>query len=239
LLLFVPAVQIYFISCIDALICACFTATIYFFLHERRELRYLGAASFLALSMFLTFAAVFLWLVLAAYDVIVRKSPRSFVAVAVPVVLGYVLLGHLAHFNWFEAFTSATARENPGGFSLFHNPGSYAFTRLEGIAEIMLFGSPLLLIASWQGLSSSRHKARELWWLSVLGIGTLLLMLASGAFKTGETARACLFIYPFIIWPVAVLADRAPTFGMAKQQALFTTLVIQTLFMQLFGNYYW
>ena len=54
-----------------------------------------------------------------------------------------------------------------------------------------------------------------------------MLMLASGAFKTGETARACLFIYPFMVWPVAVLADRARTFGMAKQQALFTTLVIQ------------
>ena len=90
-----------------------------FFPYQRRELRYLGTASFLALSMFLTFAAVFLWLVLAAYAVIVRKSPRSFVAVAVPVVLGYVLLGYFAHFSWIEAFSIATARENPGGFSLF------------------------------------------------------------------------------------------------------------------------
>jgi len=71
-----------------------------------------------------------------------------------------------------------------------------------------------------------------------LAVGTLLAMFATGAFRTGETARACLFIYPYLLLPVAAQLDHQQPD--ASDRRLLVWLVFgQTLLMQTFGGYFW
>jgi hypothetical protein len=65
-----------------------------------------------------------------------------------------------------------------------------------------------------------------------VGIFALLLMFLAGSFRTGETARICLFIYPYIFVMFRNVDD-----------SVLANLVLvtgaQTILMQLFGYYLW
>jgi hypothetical protein len=75
--------------------------------------------------------------------------------------------------------------------------------------------------------------------LSRIGIATLSLMLIAGAFKTGETARACAFLYPFIVLPVAAsVGGSSPLAPEVRRRTAFA-LLAQALTMQVVGDYYW
>jgi len=64
------------------------------------------------------------------------------------------------------------------------------------------------------------------------GLITLLAIFASGAFRTGETARAALFIYPYFM-----LALRNADSIILKDILIIAGL--QTTAMQLLGGYFW
>ena len=64
------------------------------------------------------------------------------------------------------------------------------------------------------------------------GLITLLAMFVSGAFSTGETARAALFIYPYIM-----LALKNSNVRILRDILILAGL--QTFGMQLFGRYFW
>ena len=67
---------------------------------------------------------------------------------------------------------------------------------------------------------------------ALTGISVLIAVLLTGAYKTGETARGCLFIYPYLLllW----------TDGQRENLSKFTFLALtQTAVMQLIGNYFW
>lgn len=66
----------------------------------------------------------------------------------------------------------------------------------------MAFFGPFLLILLWRGLKILREEKLVLLLLSLIGIIILLLMFLAGTYETGETARGCLYIYPFLIFPV-------------------------------------
>jgi hypothetical protein len=57
-------------------------------------------------------------------------------------------------------------------------------------------------------------------------------MLLTGAFRTGETARIALFIYPLLLMP---LLEKDSI--ISKKLLLFVG--IQTIFMQTIANYFW
>jgi hypothetical protein len=61
-------------------------------------------------------------------------------------------------------------------------------------------------------------------------------MYAVGAWRTGETARACAWIYPYLLFPVAYYLDEA---GPGTRVQIAWLVFIQSVGMQLFGNYFW
>ena len=68
-------------------------------------------------------------------------------------------------------------------------------------------------------------------------IVTLLGMFLVGAWRTGETARACAFIYPFLLFPVAKLLDVDSTKNARLQLA--SLVILQTVVMQSLGTFHW
>jgi hypothetical protein len=151
--------------------------------------------------------------------------------------LAYGALYVATGFNWISSLLVATRLENRNGFGLLSHPGTYVFTRIECGAELALFAGPTLLTVWLRGLAIDRGvdvERRELNVLSLVGLGTLCSMFVAGAFKTGETARACLFFYPFIALPAAAIALVPDV-----QRRLVMMLLTQAFVMQIVGDYYW
>ena len=119
---------------------------------------------------------------------------------------------------------------------LFTDPANYFFTRLEDIAEILFFLGPFLLVLFVRGIRSV--KLRPLDVLTVLGCLTMLGMFVVGAWRTGETARACGFIYPFLLFPVGRYLDEIEV-GRPERLQLASVVFLQAVGMQVFGNYFW
>lgn len=224
-----PAVQLYFVSSLDALICAVFLSTLALALHERRPVRWLAVLPFVVATL-LSFASVFLAAVLGWLALSDRSRRRELGGVLVLTALVLASLSPVLDFDWWLAFRTATALENPNGFRLLAEPVSYFFTRLEGVAEVALFAGPFLGVLVVVGL---RHRSIALAW-SWRGLLVWAAMLAAGAFKTGETARACLFVMPCVL----ALVSSA---GLERRHLSLLTLSLfaQTLMMQLWGDFFW
>jgi hypothetical protein len=111
-------------------------------------------------------------------------------------------------------------------------------TRLEGIFEIALFFGPFLGILFWRGLRQQAQCSLSFRDLVMLALFTLLLMFLAGFFRTGETARICLFIYPYLLLPVAGYFKEIGITLPEKRQ-IAALVFAQTVLMQLSGLYYW
>ena len=195
--------------------------------------------SLLCASM-LTFGACFLGPVLVAVEILTRRSLWRSAAILMGAGIFYVAIYLATGFDYLWAFRTASVLENPGGFMAVTKPASYFLTRLEDIADILWYFGPFLLVLSVSGMRllwrSRSHP--EVLATTVLGLLTLAAMFLSGAFRTGETARACLFIVPYLMLPVAAyLQHRGCT--MHDKRVLAWLVFGQTLAMQTLGGYYW
>lgn len=240
LLLLLSSVQIYYCATLDAIIAGCFLAVLFFFRHRNTPLGIAGALAAMFCASFLTFGAVFLPPVLLGFEIIARRSLRRSAAVFLGLAVLYGLVELAYGFNYLRCFRIACALENPQGFLLLADPAAYLLTRLENVAEILLFFGPFLLVLFVRGLRIGRRTGlcRQLMLLSGLGVCTLLAMFLTGAFRTGETARACLFIYPYLLFPVAAYLRHFPPCD--RDSKLLLWLVFgQSLAMQTLGGYYW
>lgn len=218
-----PAVQIYFFASLDAVICAVFFVTLMLAMSEDSRARWWSALPLFVATQ-LTFAALFL-VALLGWQAITKRSRELFGVLAI-VALAIVALRPLFGFDWWEALRVASALENPGGFRLLHEPVGYVFTRLEGVMEFVLFLGPWLTALLVLALRSDRSWASR-------GLVVLGLMLVAGAFKTGETARACLFVLP------CVIALVAPHLTAVRTRVLVIASFAQATFMQLIGDFFW
>ena len=71
-----------------------------------------------------------------------------------------------------------------------------------------------------------------------MAILALIVFFLAGAYYTGETARAALFIYPFIFISLGIyLPKLKPTLN--QQKLLLTLVFVQTILMQLLGSFGW
>lgn len=139
------------------------------------------------------------------------------------------------NYNQVAAFLTASKIENPHGFYLFAEPVKFLFTRIENISEILFFlsfGVVAILfqrdVVAWDTTDTDDQVTI----ISISGFIVLMLMFLAGAYKTGETARICLFITPFFI----LLLRRV------KNEHIATLCLLaggQTLFMQMIGSYFW
>jgi hypothetical protein len=187
---------------------------------------------------FASFGFVFILPVLLTYEIYKYRTITRSLTAGAGLMLVYLALFFGFDFNYWQSFRVASALENPDGFRLFAQPLSYAFTRFENVAEIVLFLGPFLLVLSFKGLHLARKAYRDSFVLSVSAINSLTGMFLAGAFKTGETARACLFIYPFLLYFLMPFIDqRMPS--LRDRTTLLVLVFGQTVLMQLFGSYFW
>ena len=150
----------------------------------------------------------------------------------------FVALYFLLNYNHIKTFQIASYLENKNGFRGFYQPKVYINTRIEDISEVLLFLSfgyaAVILNANRKYLnillSPNSNKINVQLFYSA--IFTFLAMLVTGAYATGETARACLFIYPFFL--IILTKCNQITLNIIYFLALF-----QTFGMQLIGNFHW
>lgn len=169
----------------------------------------------------LTFGGLFLVAVGAVFAVRHRTVRTAMVVSAIGALAAYAVLKFGFGYDHIGAFLTATRAENPGGFLAFAQPLHYFLTRLENVGNVALFLSvPVLAVLLRRRLAP----------IALTAVAVLSLMFLAGAYRTGETARACLFVYPFLILGLKDL----PTLHM---RWLMLAAAIQTLAMQVLGAY--
>ena len=141
-------------------------------------------------------------------------------------------------FNYINSFFIASQLENTHGFLLFHDPLSYVFSRIESVLEILIFFGPFLMIAAVRGLPALKKNHPDLFLLTLLGTGSLMMMFLAGAYRIGESARAAMFIYPYLLFPV-ISHLKEINAEMYERNQLLALVFVQALVMQLFGDYFW
>lgn len=237
-----PAFNIYGAVSLDGVIAMIMTAGLWGLVRTvRLRLEVLGSTLFLAgviLSNLLSFGATFLIAVaglVAVRQVIVqRRYDVTILVVGTIAAAGGLLwsLNYFLDYDHIEAFLTASRLENPQGFMLFHWPANYVMTRLEGIGDILFCLSFGIL-----GVFFHHHNLRfgfsnSTAWFPLAATTVLLLMFLVGTFKTGETARACLFIYPYLVLIVSTVPSKTI-------RCIVLLAGLQTCGMQIFGNFYW
>lgn len=245
LFVLLPAVQIYYLASLDALIVALLTGVLYLFCFGKGRWSVAVASLLLIGSFLLTFVSLFILPVLVGFDLIVRRSLKRSLMVIGGLIGVHVLFYLLTGYNAWLVFREASHYENPKGFMLFVDPVNYLFTRVEDIAEILFFLGPFLLTLFIRGMRSKFHlrpladlRLRPLFVLTVLACVSLLGMYAVGAWRTGETARACAYIYPYLLFPVGYYLEDNEV-GPGGRLQLAALVFLQSVGMQVFGTYHW
>ena len=237
-----PAVNIYGAVCLDALVLT--TATLFMLGMARLAagcgrpgLSFSMVALGFAATNLLTYGGTFLAAVgtaLGVWEMLGHRRLRS--AAAMAGALLFFLLIILAmdrywQYDHIRGFLTASRIENPSGFRGLAEPAVYLMTRVENVCEIAIFfsfGALAILfhphrlnlrLTDWH-----RHRIR----LMITGVGVLALMFAAGAYKTGETARGCLFIYPYLILALTAV-DRKVLEGLIVFAGLQTAAMQATL----------
>jgi len=238
LFLVLPAVQIYFLASLDALIVGFALLSLSLVMSERSVATSIaGGLSLFVLSL-LTFAFVFVVAILLYVWLRSRQRRDSFPVAIATLLAAHVLTSAVTHFSYIESFAIASAMENPQGYRLLLDPVTFALTRLEGLAELALFAGPFMLAASYLGWKR-REPSSELSHVTEGGVAALLLMLLAGVFRTGETARAAMFVYPILILPIGYAIDTEARHPSTAATVLLALVFAQGLLMQLAGNYFW
>jgi hypothetical protein len=233
LLLFcLPAVNIYFCASIDGVLCALALAT----LAAHRGAQSAGtqavATIAFALASFFSFGTAALAGGVIAIDLARRTLHRSVGIFAATAALFLVLkLGW--GYDHLAALTTASRLENIHGPRFLWQPYVYAMTRLEDIAEPILFFGPLPFLLLLQGISRIKRWPREDRAVALAIPLATLALFVTGAYHTGETARACLFVTPCLL---TIVLHRLP---LSRRPLLLILTLAQTVLMQLFGNFFW
>ncbi|MPT30724.1 MAG: hypothetical protein E2600_03465 [Chryseobacterium sp.] len=245
LLLFavIPSINIYLLVSIDALV---LTSTMIFLLgfarifHQNKidTISFLLISSGLILTNLLTFSGLFLFAFLGcASFYFLLKGKWNFVWLGlmstVVFILAFAIIYVTTGYDQLETFLLASQSENPDGFRLFHQPFVYVMTRLEDIGEIFLFlsfGFLAVLFSKRQGTKVFENRNINILFFSA--IAAISTMLLTGAYGTGETARACLFLVPYFL---ILLKDISSD----QFRILFYLCLFQTFGMQMIGNFYW
>lgn len=244
LLLFavIPSVNIYLFVSIDALV---LTSTLIFILGitrfiNRKKIDFLSVF-YTILGLFFTnmlsFSGLFLFAVLGLitlYFLFKRKYDFFIFSLicGASFLIGLILLFVFTSYNHYEVFLLASHSENPNGFRLLHQPLIYFFTRIENIAEILLFlsfGFIAVLFSNKNKLTSDDESVKI---ISISGILALAVMFLTGAYGTGETARACLYIVPFFVLLLKNITSE-------NFSILYVLCLFQTFGMQMIGNFFW
>ena len=245
LLLFavIPSVNIYLLVSIDALV---LTFTLVFLLGFARIfnqnkidiISFLLITSGLILTNLITFSGLFLFAFLGCFSFyFLLKGKWNFVWLSlmktVLFVMTFLIIYATTSYNHLDTFLQASHSENPDGFRLLHQPFVYLMTRLEDIGEIFLFLSFGFLAVFFSKKSvTAVFENKNINILFFSAVSAISAMLLTGAYGTGETARACLFLVPYFL---LLLKD----IDSDQFKMLFYLCIFQTFAMQMIANFYW
>lgn len=70
-------------------------------------------------------------------------------------------------------------------------------------------------------------------YLPIIAFSSLIIMFLTGAYGTGETARACLYIYPYFLLLLINIKNKYILLNIAY------IALTQTFIMQMIGDYFW
>jgi hypothetical protein len=241
----IPAFNIYSAVSLEGVIATLSTLFLFGVIKIVKQGRsWLGMLLFVAgfvLTNLLTFGGTFLpatAFLIGMREWLVNKRIGVLTVLSASLLLGaliYVIMLRSFGYGHVDAFLTATRITNPQGFRALHVPLEYVLTRIEGVAEIALFLSLgfLALLFHPDRLQLRLDDWRdEITAIFLAGAFALLLMLMTGAFGTGETARICLFIYPYFMLVLRKLDD-------STLRAITIFAGLQTIIMQTFGGYFW
>ena len=240
----IPAFNIYGVVCLDGIIATTFMLALYGIIRVTMRRGDLYGTIFislgLVLSNMLTFSGTFLLASIFVTGTLFHylnndsNLIKSYMFAATILLVLVLVFQYNYNYNHFTAFITASKIENPSGYFLFADPINYFITRTENISEILFFlsfGILAVIIKTFkQSMQTFHNNSVDLIMLS--GIAVVILMFITGAYKTGETARACLFIYPYLFLIIRNIPAKYIT-------SLVALSGIQTFLMQISGSYYW
>jgi hypothetical protein len=198
-------------------------------------------AAGILLTNMLTFAGVFLFataFLLGARQRILAKRNDVLIVLAITLIVSgvcYLLMRSFLGYDHVEAFITASRIQNPHGFRAVANPIEYLMTRAENVTELIVFLS-IGVAAVLLHRDYLRQKILDInddvTSIFLSAVTVLLAMFLSGAYKGGETARTCLFVYPYFV--LMLRNVDAPV-----RRALVVAAGVQTVIMQSVGWYFW
>ena len=267
LYLLLPAIQVYYLANIYAIVATLVIGLIYFYFRESKIISVIGCIICGFLASFISFMALFIVICLCFYELfnlrrkgllrrnafftkegiknMLRDSQRL-LAMILGIIGIYGILLFALGFNYINSFITAMAAETTQGWELVSNPFEYFATRIKNIMDILMFFGPVLIVLFYKGFKSLKNQksltdtSAQLYHLVSAAILTLLIIFALGAYDHGETARAAMFIYPFLLIPIAFYINNFNGRISRSEMGLLLFVVFgQAIFMQLIGNYVW
>jgi len=239
----IPSVNIYSLATIDAIIAMLVNVVVLGVIiivdsKEKNRIIFWGVLSAMAITIasYLTFGLTFLWAVLGVYSLYlfyVHKNTKILIllmASGILMLITITVLYQAYNYNYFESFFTASRLMNPHGYMLFAEPLNYFATRIENVFEIAVFLSLGVVAVLTTIKYKSQNDLYHAFALSAIAI--LSLMFLAGAFHTGETGRACLFIVGFMLIFLKDISGSLLT-------SLITFAALQTILMQVLGDYFW
>ena len=232
----IPSVQIYYAASLDALIAPLVLGSCVI-LFSNSPKWWVASVLCLLSASFLSFGALFVLPVVAVFEVWQHRRPWRTLLLAACLLLFYAALNTAFGFNYLRSFAIASGLENPDGFRLLAEPANYLMTRVEDVAEVVLFFGPFLSLILLSAVLETGARS-PLNRLSLVACGSFLLVLLTGAYRTGETARAALFMVPFLVLPIAGRIASMDS-GSGDFRRLAAVVFLQALGMQLVADYWW
>jgi hypothetical protein len=186
----------------------------------------------------LTFGFIFFIPIVFAYFVFGGQRRNNIIRSLVFFLILHVIFWRISGFPYITSFRVASTLENPAGYRLLAEPANFLITRFEGIFEWLLFGGPLLIAGTICVLRSRTSRLPIVQLPLYAGI-TFLGMLMAGVYRTGETARAALFLYPLLIPAIGNIFSSTLDLTHWKTTVFAASLFVQGMVMQLLGDYFW
>ncbi len=242
LFLLLPAIQIYFISNLDAIMPLLFFSVFWAWQRARERRWWIVTLGLFVLALSFNFAAIFLIPILLYDDWRRHRHIHLSLSLFVASVVIGTLVTALFQYNYWNSFLIGVRMESQGGFFLLRDPLSYSVTRIENVLEIALFFTPWLSYLLVVSLKTVAPWKRKQWRSDFAGVFAALLSLVgfflAGGYYTGETARNANYIYPFLLIMLGLFLHKKPL-SKPEQVVLLTLVFGQSMLMQAFGWYGW
>lgn len=229
-----PAVQIYSLASIDALVAMFSIGALGSWILKKRG--YI-IQTFIFTVLVAAFNFSIVWLIAVLAVISYQRDGNSFVKLSMLMGLAYISIRVTTGYDYLHSFQVAASFEGVrDGFYGFIDPASYLATRMQDLLEPLVFLGPgvgLSIIAALR--RPQHHPLRQLARASIIIFGIFLLF---GAYYTGETARAALYLIPPLLLNLSLdIEVLAPS--KRHMKTMLRLVCIQTVIMQIMGYYSW